>query len=55
MDKCIWEQDDYESDCWSTTCKQYFSLNEGTPKENGFIFCVFCGKKVEQKEFKEES
>lgn len=51
--KCIWSQDGEDSDTWSTTCGHYFTLNEGTPKENNFKFCVFCGKKIKQDEWKE--
>jgi hypothetical protein len=45
---CTWVQDrdwDNPSDYY-TTCGQSFSLVEGTPKENGFNYCCYCGQKL---------
>ena len=52
--KCIWSQEDENSDIWSTSCGENFILNEGTPEENKFKFCNYCGKEIEQDEWKEE-
>jgi hypothetical protein len=42
---CRWTQeDDSESDTWSTSCGQYYVINDGTPRENDMKFCSFCGK-----------
>lgn len=45
---CLWAQDDEDSDTWETACNKAFTLNEGSPNENDFRFCVFCGKPVEE-------
>lgn len=34
---------------WQTDCGKEFSIEDGTPKENGFKFCVYCGKKLRQR------
>jgi len=52
--KCIWSQEDENSDIWSTSCGENFILNEGTPEENKFKFCNYCGKEIEQDEWKGE-
>jgi hypothetical protein len=44
---CLWEyNNDY--DYWQTSCCQDFTINEGTPKGNGFKFCYHCGKKIQE-------
>lgn len=46
---CLWSQeDDIDSDFYGTSCGHYFSIIDGTPNDNGFKFCVFCGKPIEQ-------
>ena len=45
--ECRWLQDgDEESDTWAASCgrHRYFSLNEGTPKDNHMTHCCYCGK-----------
>jgi hypothetical protein len=45
--ECRWLQDgDEESDTWAASCgrHRYFSLNEGTPKDNRMKHCCYCGK-----------
>jgi len=49
MDECVWREDD---GVWETDCKHEFVINEGTPAENDFKYCVYCGRKI--KEFPEE-
>ncbi len=41
---CYWSRADEDTDMWETSCEQAFCLDEGTPKENDFKFCVYCGK-----------
>lgn len=46
-DECSWMQDgDHDSDMWAAGCgrHRYFTLNEGTPSENGMKHCCYCGK-----------
>jgi hypothetical protein len=45
-DSCNWQQEDCESDCWSTDCGNLFSINDGTPSDNQMAHCCYCGKKV---------
>jgi hypothetical protein len=49
MEECAWRKDE---GYWETDCKNEFTINEGTPEENGMIYCCFCGKKI--KEFAKE-
>ena len=45
--ECRWLQEgDEESDTWAASCgrHRYFSLNEGTPKDNHMTHCCYCGK-----------
>ena len=44
---CTWFQDG-DSDTWSTGCGNYFSINAGTPAENHFKFCAYCGKHLQE-------
>jgi rRNA maturation endonuclease Nob1 len=50
MDICFWEEVDngdyYESEC----NKNGFQFNDGTPYDNGFMFCPYCGKPLKIKE-----
>lgn len=40
---CVWSRDGYDSDTWATGCGHYFTVIDGTPTENQFRFCTFCG------------
>lgn len=43
-----WDCRDENSLIYSCSeCDDWFMLNEGTPKENGFIFCPHCGAKMD--------
>jgi len=39
---CQWMYDD--NGFWQTTCEEAFCIEDGTPKDNGMRFCVYCGK-----------
>jgi len=39
---CQWMYDD--NGFWKTTCEEAFCIEDGTPKDNGMRFCVYCGK-----------
>ena len=45
---CLWTYQDIE-DYWDTECQKAFTISEGTPKENGFKFCPFCGKVIQER------
>jgi hypothetical protein len=39
---CRWEEN--EESIWDTACGEKFVLNDGTPHDNGMIYCPYCGK-----------
>ncbi len=43
---CEWEED-FEGN-WESSCQGIFILNEGTPSENKFRFCPFCGLGIKE-------
>lgn len=49
---CTWHEDD--DGLWHTDCKQMFTLFDGTPVENGFKFCPYCGKSLVEEKFEYE-
>ena len=53
-EQCIWSED--EDHTWYTECKKSFTIMEDmTPAESGFGFCIYCGKKALYVPFKEDS
>jgi len=46
MAQCHWRQDDEFSDAWFTECGQAQTLTVGTPRENDYAYCPFCGSKL---------
>ena len=48
-DTCTWQQDgDSESGVYGTSCRRYFSLEDGTPEDNKMSWCCYCGKRLAQ-------
>jgi rRNA maturation endonuclease Nob1 len=47
---CEWTLEDEDNGTWATKCERFFSLITGTPKVNGFDFCPYCGKPIEEKQ-----
>ena len=46
---CTWQQDgDSESGLYATSCRRYFSLDDGTPEDNRLAWCCYCGKRLVQ-------
>lgn len=41
---CIWRED--PDGVWETSCGEYFQINDGTPSENGMLFCYHCGRRL---------
>jgi hypothetical protein len=41
---CEWTYDN--EGFFVTQCDNAFQFNEGGPKENGFIFCPYCGQEI---------
>lgn len=44
-----WEMDWEDENVWHTSCGQEFQLHTGTPKENSFRYCCYCGKELVEK------
>ncbi len=45
---CEWKPD--EDGIYDTDCNERFEISEGTPKDNKFVFCPYCGKPIVPKE-----
>lgn len=45
--KCKWKYDDYY-DTWETSCDNGFVVSAGTPEDNGFHYCPYCGLEIEE-------
>jgi len=55
--ECQWLQEgDEESDTWAASCgrHRYFTLNEGTPKDNHMGHCCYCGKPLVEVSIEED-
>lgn len=51
---CQWKQDSdcWNSDHWETSCGNAFQFAEGNPRDNRFVFCPYCGGKIEVSDVK---
>ena len=49
---CIWqEEEDLHSTFWQADCGHAFQFSEGgTPADNEFAFCPYCGKVLNGKQ-----
>lgn len=45
-DCCEWVRDNYEFDVYDTKCKNRHVFFEGSPSDNEYEFCPYCGKKI---------
>ena len=45
-DVCEWKLEDEEANLYLNGCQQRQLIFEGTPKENGYRYCPYCGKKI---------
>jgi len=47
---CGWslnlDETDFDSGTYETSCGKYFGVIAGTPKDNEFIYCIYCGRKI---------
>jgi hypothetical protein len=43
IETCEWTLDDDENCFWRTQCGNLFAFEGGTPSENSFKFCCYCG------------
>lgn len=49
-DVCEWRLCDEEANIYDTSCRNPHILIEGTPKENNYVYCPYCGKKIKAME-----
>lgn len=49
---CVWRQN--EDGYYDTACDQAFVMESGTPGENGFRFCCYCGKPLVEAPYVED-
>jgi hypothetical protein len=42
---CEWRYDEYSCD-YDTDCGNTFVMIDGTPQDNGMIYCAYCGKPI---------
>ena len=51
--KCGWklatDKNGVSDGYYETKCGNAFVFFDGTPKENEFVFCPYCGKKIKGK------
>ena len=45
---CTWIEN--EDGVYETNCGNLFAFNDGTPSENGFAFCPYCGLELSENE-----
>lgn len=45
-DVCEWKLEDEEANLYLTGCQQRQLIFDGTPKENKYEYCPYCGKKI---------
>ena len=45
---CEWELEDAESNLYVTGCENRQLIFEGTPEENGYKYCPYCGRKMKR-------
>lgn len=45
-DCCEWRLIDYDANVYDTTCRNPHILLEGSPTDNSYEFCPYCGKKI---------
>ena len=50
--ECEWskDDDDFEIDVWHSDCGVAWEFTEGGPKENHYIYCHGCGKRIKEVE-----
>ena len=48
-EKCYWAEDSDGN--WETDCGNMFTLISGTPIENDFQYCPYCGKEIQERQY----
>ena len=44
---CIWTVEDADNDVWRASCGHLFIFTVGGPPEHRFVFCPYCGKRID--------
>jgi len=44
---CAWYDPGDSDGMFETQCGNAFNFNDGGPKDNGFIYCPYCGGKID--------
>jgi hypothetical protein len=42
---CTWTEDQDDGNWW-TSCQQTFEFYDGTPTDNRFAYCPYCGDRI---------
>lgn len=48
--ECEWKLEDAEGNLYATGCENRQLIFEGTPEENGYKYCPYCGKRIKEVE-----
>lgn len=46
--ECEWKLEDAEGNLYATGCENRQLIFEGTPEENGYKYCPYCGRKIKR-------
>lgn len=46
MSECKWRLWEFGSEEYLTSCNNVFEFTEGDAQENGFIYCPFCSRPI---------
>jgi len=47
VEHCFWSPCDYpEETIWRSDCGCMFHIADGTPDDNGFLYCPHCGRRL---------
>ncbi len=46
--ECEWKLEDSESNLYVTGCENLQLIFYGTPEENGYKYCPYCGRKIKR-------
>ena len=50
-DYCVWKKgyNQFEDEVyWDTSCDNAFQFEDGSPTDNGFKYCPYCGRKLKE-------
>ena len=47
---CAWKETD-DGEMSETSCGNALNVEAGTPRENGMMFCCYCGKHLDQRRY----